>query len=266
MLIDTNTYAGHWPFRMLKNNTVQEVCDNAEKNGITHVVIASLNAVFYKDPFDGNRELMEEIRACKTSVKILPLAVVNPTYTGWEKYARKAIEEDGFCGFEICPAYHGYTLLPSSNGYKRFYYAKEVMELAKEYDVPVRITTCFENCRQRHLMDLQYDLKADDICNLLSECPGVSVIITGTNPMVFGEKMKEYAKKYDNVFFEISKIEGYARDVMKKAAEALGPEHLCFGTLSPFHYVQPSMLKLRYVDEFKDKGIEDNVKRIFKNI
>ncbi len=267
MLIDVNTYAGHWPFRMLKNNTVQAVCDNAEKNGITHVVIASLNAIFYKDPFDGNRELMEEIKNCKTNVKILPLAVVNPTYTGWEKYARKAILEDGFCGFEICPAYHQYPIVPHWEGYYRRYPAAEVMKLAQELNVPVRIATCFENNRQRHLMDIADDVKGDDIYTLLSEYPGTSVIITGSMVSNLGEKMREYTRTHDNVFFDISKIEGHATPVAKNAVAFAGVEHLCFGTLSPFHYVQPDLIKLEYLEVFKDKGIEaENVRKIFPQL
>ena len=264
MFIDANTYAGHWPFRMLKNNTVQAVCDNAEKNGITHVVIASLNAIFYKDPFDGNRELMEEIKECKTNVKILPLAVVNPTYTGWEKYARQAIK-DGFCGFEICPQYHGYSMKPTSNGYRRIYPAEDVMKLAKELNVPVRICTGFENFRQRHFMDIPTDITGDELYTLFSEVPGTSAIITCTGAGALGEKMFGYIKEHDNIFFDISRIEGHVSSGAKDAAEFIGCEHLCFGTLAPFHYVQANMVKLGYLKEFKDKGLEDNVRKIFKD-
>ena len=265
MLIDANTYAGHWPFRMLKNNTVQAICDNAEKNGITHIVIASLNAIFYKDPFDGNRELMEEIKACKTNVKILPLAVVNPTYTGWEKYARQAIE-DGFCGFEICPQYHGYSMLPGSKGYYRIYPAADAFKLAKELNVPVRICVGFENFRQRHWMDIPGDITGDELYTLFSEVPGTSAIITCAGVASLGEKMHGYIKEHDNIFFDISRIEGHAAPAAAMAAEYAGCEHLCFGTLAPFHYVQTDMIKLRYIKEFKDKGLEDNVKKIFNNL
>jgi len=263
MLIDASTYAGHWPFRMLKDNKVQDVCDNAEKNGITHIVIASLNAIFYKDAFDGNRELMEEIKACKTNVKILPLAVVNPTYTGWEKYARQAIKE-GFCGFEICPQYHGYSIRPSFKGYYRIHPAAEVLKLAKELGVPVRICVGFENFRQRHWMDVPADITGDELYALFSEIPGTSAIITCAGVASLGEGMRGYIKRHDNIFFDISRLEGHVSCAAKDAVEFAGCEHLCFGTLAPFHYVQVNMVKLRYIKEFKDNGLEDNIKKIFK--
>lgn len=267
MLIDVSCYAGHWPFRMLKNNSVQGVCDNAEKHGITHVVLASLNSVFYKDPGDGNRELMEEIKACKTPVKILPLAVVNPMRPNWEKFARKAILEEGFCGFEIFPDYHGYGFLPHFSTYERTYPAAQVMKLAKELDVPVRICVAFENYRQRHYMDMQSDVPGKDIFPLLNEYPGVSVIITGASIGSLGDDIKKYVEEHDNIFFDISRLDGYAYHPTKGLLNYTDVSHLCFGSLSPFQYIEPNLLKLVYYDDLKNQGIEaDNIKKIFTQI
>lgn len=267
MLIDASAYAGHWPFRMLENNSVQAVCDNAEKNGITHVVISSLHSVFYKDPSDGNRELMTEIKNCKTPVKILPLAVVNPMRPNWEKFARRAISKEGFCGFEIHPTYHGYGILPHFSTYDRTYPAAEVLKLAKELGVPVRICAAFENYRQRHYMDMQTDIPGNDICTLLQEVPGTSCIIAGASITTLGAGICDYAKEHDNVFFDISRVDGYSAHPAKRLLDYVDSKHLCFGTLAPFQYIAPNLLKLAYYEEFQNRGIEaENIRKIFPQI
>ena len=271
MLIDVNTYAGHWPFRALVNNSLQAVCDNAEKNGITHVVTASLNAVFYRNPTDGNRELMAEMKNLNTSVKVLPLAVVNPNYPNWEKFARRAIAEEGFVGFEIFPQYHGYGFRPIVNPaepYKNIYPGSDLLKLAKELDVPVRINMAFENFRQRHHMDVTFDPAADDLYMMLSTCPGVKVIINSTNPLGLGEKMEKYINENKaTTVFDITRSEGLAAGTAKIIAEKFGTEIMCFGTMMPFQYPESNLVKLKYVKEFVNQGIEDvNARKIFPNL
>lgn len=267
MIIDANVYAGHWPFRTLEDNTVQAICDNAEKNDITHIIISSLNSVFYRDTFEGNRELMEEIKACKTSVKILPLAVVNPMYPGWEKYARRAIADEGFCGFEIFPLYHDYAFDSVQKGYFRVFPVVDVLKLAKELDVPVRINFSFENFRQRHWLDIPGDPKGDALYTSLSQCPGVKLIINSCNPYGLGEKMQEYIKNNDNILFDITRIDGFASGAAKATLNYMSADHLCFGTMAPFQYVETNLVKMKYVPVLKDQGIEaDNIRKIFPQI
>lgn len=267
MIIDASVYAGHWPFRTLEDNTVQAICDNAEKNDITHIIISSLNSVFYRDTFEGNRELMEEIKACKTSVKILPLAVVNPMYPGWEKYARRAIAEEGFCGFEIFPLYHNYSFGPVQKGYFGTFPAADVFNLAKELDVPVRINMSFENFRQRHWNDIPDDPKGDDIYASISKCPGVKLIINSSAPYAMGEKMQEYIKNNDNILFDITRLDGFVAGTANATINYMSTDHLCFGSMSPFQYAETNLFKMKYVKQFKDKGIEaDNIRKIFPQI
>ena len=60
MFVDINTYVGHWPFRNLKYNTLNGLDELAQRNGITHMVVANLHGLFYKDCNVANLELLEE--------------------------------------------------------------------------------------------------------------------------------------------------------------------------------------------------------------
>ena len=75
MVIDTCTYIGHWPFRKLPCETLAETAARAEKAKITHIVCTNLNAIFYIDAMEGNRELLRQLRDYRGSVTVLPFAV-----------------------------------------------------------------------------------------------------------------------------------------------------------------------------------------------
>ena len=106
MLIDINTYVGHWPFRNLRHNTLQELDALAQRHEVTHMVVANLNGFFYKDANTANLELLEELQAYHGKTVFLPMAIVNPTYPEGEADARDMIAA-GFAGFELVPLYHG---------------------------------------------------------------------------------------------------------------------------------------------------------------
>ena len=98
MIIDTSAYVGHWPFRKVRQATLPEVAETAAKNDITHMIVASIQAIFYKDVMEGNLELAEDMRNYQGSVTVIPFAVVNPTYPAWEADMKRCINELGFRG------------------------------------------------------------------------------------------------------------------------------------------------------------------------
>ena len=54
------------------------------------------------------------------AVDLLPLAMVNPSFPGWERDLRQAVEELGCVGCGIVPNYHGYTVYdPCANALLR---------------------------------------------------------------------------------------------------------------------------------------------------
>ena len=102
MIIDVNTYLGHWPFRNLRNNTAQTLSKRAAENGITHMLVSSLNAIFYKDTMRGNLELKSELESFNGETVFLPLAVINPTYTAGKDLT--ACIKDYALGHRVVPA------------------------------------------------------------------------------------------------------------------------------------------------------------------
>lgn len=267
MLIDISTYVGHWPFRNLRYNTLQGLDELAQRNGITHMVVSNLNGLFYKDANTANLELLEALKAYDGKTVFLPLAIVNPTYIQWEKDARNMIEA-GFAGFEMAPLYHGYSLgaemLPDT--YLPQDRASKVMDLAEELDVPVRICSGFENFRGRSPLDTFENLKAEDYYKVLSKNLNTHVFVTSFHPGTAGENLGALLKERKNTYFDTTQFETFNSIHAKRVANILMPEQICFGSLSPFNYIESNLLKITYTPEFNYDMIRSNPARAFKSL
>jgi len=268
MFIDISTYVGHWPFRNLKYNSLEGLDMLAQRYGITHMVVANLHGLFYKDANTANLELLEELKNYNGKTKFLPMAIVNPTYIYWEQDARAMIEA-GFAGFELAPIYHGYKLgmQPKYDSYFPEQVAAPVMELAKELDVPVRICASFENIRGRGRMDVKENISGDEYFALLSKYPDVHVFCTNTSPLSGGEKFKELIKQRDNIYFDINECgEGLVYGIPEKILQIASMDQMCFGSMSPFDYMEVSLINMEYVPVYDSDAMKANGARAFKSL
>ena len=85
MLIDIHAYTGHWPFRQLRGSTCGALLERMIRVGVVISVVSNINGIFYKNTQSANVELYEEIKSNKQfRNRLIPFAVINPTYTDWE--------------------------------------------------------------------------------------------------------------------------------------------------------------------------------------
>lgn len=263
MTVDISTYVGHWPFRKLQFNTLEGLDILAQENDITHMAVANLNAIFYKDANEGNRELLAELAAYSGKTEFIPFAIVNPTYPGWERNAREMIAK-GFCGFELCPRYHGYSLAPEMlyDQYSPVHRAGKVFELAKELGVPVRICSSFENFRGRSDLDTPDNIKGDELFALLSKYPEVTVLATSFNPALAGEHFGKLIKERDNIFFDTTQGGVIDRRICAGLKNAVPEDCLCLGTLSPFQYIETNLLRVEMSELDSEKVYKNGARAL----
>ena len=62
MIIDINTWLGHYPFQKLAVDNAAKLSKELKSAGINKAYVSSINAVFYADPDLGNMELAAEIK------------------------------------------------------------------------------------------------------------------------------------------------------------------------------------------------------------
>lgn len=264
MIINASAYWGHWPFRNLCGNTLTAIAEAAKKNDITHMMIASLNAVFYKDTQKGNLELYRALRDYSKSVEFIPFAVINPIYPAWEEDLEEAVNKLGFRGIELCPKYHGYNLDGMQEGYQVINPAEDAARLAAKYNIPIRLNAGFENFRQRHLMDVKMDtFNALQLTRFLKNCPDTTVIINGATPSDMGDELHELVKKRNNVFFDITRLDSFMQQTMEDTVLCIGDSHMCFGSLSPFQYIQSNLAKVYFTKSLnKQRVLFENLKAL----
>lgn len=267
MFVDISTYVGHWPFRNLKYNTLEGLDKLAQEHDITHMVVSNLNGFFYKDANVANLELLEELKNYKGKTEFIPFAIVNPSYVEWERDAREMVAA-GFKGFELAPIYHGYSLAPEMlfDEYMPKHRALQVMNLAEELGVPVRICSSFENFRGRSPRDSYDNITGDQLYALLSKNMNVTVFVTSFHPLAGGEKFTALIKERKNTYFDPTSFEVFNSKAAEAILKVIDQDQLCYGSLSPFNYMEPTLLRIAYAPEFDYEAIKTNGAKAFKSL
>ncbi len=159
MIVDVNTYIGHWPFRQLRHNNAKDLLKYLSNGKVDKACVSSINAVFYKDCMEANRELIDEIKQYKD--KLIPFCIINPMYTNWKEDFIECVEELGFKGLELYPYYHDYKLDNDK--------ALELIELAIKHNILIHLPCAIANIRQRHSMDTLENLNIQQVENVLAK-------------------------------------------------------------------------------------------------
>ncbi len=172
MLIDTNAYIGHWPFRQHKYNSCSARLERMNRFGVDMAVVSNLNGVFYKNPQSANEELWEELRSDKIPAdRFIPFAVINPVYGSWRTHFEESTEKLGMKGVRLYPQYHGYDLSHPL--------CVELVKRSRDKGLPVAFSLRMVDSRPSSWMDLQiqkeWELK--DIVPIIRQVPDAKYLI-----------------------------------------------------------------------------------------
>jgi len=239
MIVDFNAYIGHWPFRRLPARSADEVVNLLDKTGIDMAAVSSLNSTLYADAHEGNLELIQEIRHHRE--RLIPVAVLNPKYPGWEYDLEECIRI-GFKGIRLYPQYHNYML--TDDECLRF--ISKVSEMNLVVSIPVRL----RDKRGRHWMDAARDIDFAEVEQLASKSPDSKIVLLESR----GAENSTLVK-YGNIYFETSRISTTLGE-MKKLFQLVGASRLVFGSGAPLKYISPATLRVQLLDvreEMKEK-------------
>lgn len=253
MIIDINTYIGHWPFRKIRYNSAKTLSKHLVNKGIDLACVSSLNAVFYKDTQQGNIELYEEIKSYKN--KFIPFAIINPSYAGWKKDFIYCIEKLKMKGLELYPYYHDYKLTDKNS--------IELINLATAMNIPIHLPCAIENIRQKHWIDTNKNLSIEEVSKVITLCEKAKFIISNGSSHTIAEYLNKTSKiKNGNVFFDFARVEIFNNDLYK-LIDTVSVDNIVFGSVSPFQYIEPQLVKLQYLTIEKiDKIKENNIKAL----
>jgi predicted TIM-barrel fold metal-dependent hydrolase len=244
-IVDANAFLGDWAFRPVDGDP-EALLDRMDRAGVDRAVVSSTEAVTYRNPHNGNRELREAVAGHED--RFLPLATVDPTYSNWRE-ALAECDEWGFRGVKLLPTYHDYD--PDDPA------AVELLEECARRELPVVLAATLEDQRGRHPRmrlrgdeGIRRDFWADDhvdaIVDLLKDAPDADVVLADCwthaarikrelTPRKEGLWYRNEARE-GRLLFVLDDLFMYYTSQGAEIVEEIGVDHLVFGPQLPFKY------------------------------
>ncbi|MBI4558443.1 MAG: amidohydrolase family protein [Candidatus Hydrogenedentes bacterium] len=227
-MIDINAKLGHWPYRPVPG--LDDLLRAMDSLGIERACVSSLDAVFYLNPQDGNDELVTWVQPHRN--RLIPLAVIKPTFRAWREDLRRCFEEYGMRGVVLYPNYHRYELTSSS--------LHDLMETSIARSVPVFLQAGLEDIRRQYDRERISEVPAAQIGQVARAFPAAKVIALG---LKIGQPEQMGQPLPDNLFFDTSNYEKMGE--LEFAVEHFGPGRIFFGTNFPLFNARANTDKLR---------------------
>jgi hypothetical protein len=245
MIIDVNAYLGAFAFRQLRHNTADGLLKLMDSKGIDKACVSSAASITYRNCQSGNEEIAEAVRP--HGDRLIPLAVVNPFYAGWQDDLKTCHDEFGMKGLRLYPGWHNYALADAC--------CLELIDAATELGMLISIPFRVEDYRQRSwLVDVK-DLTLAEIVPLLKSKPQAKFILL--NGAGYGNSPLGSTKGGvpANYWIEISRLSAVMTKEIDNLAGALGADRLLFGTGMPFNSPDPAQVKMEVI-ELGEEGKE----------
>jgi len=238
MIVDVNAYLGHFAFRRLRHNTAAALLALMDSKKIDKAVVSSASAITYRNAQAGNEEMAAEVRG--HSDRLIPFAVINPFYAGWQDDLKICHEEFGMAGLRLYPKWHNYQLSSAC--------CRELANAASERGMVISIPIRVEDNRERSwLLDIP-DVLLDEIVELVKACPKARFILLngiGYTGCPLGRKDNGLPSNYA---MELSRLSAVLANELGQLITNLGAERVMFGTGMPFNYPDPALVKLEVLD------------------
>jgi predicted TIM-barrel fold metal-dependent hydrolase len=239
MLIDINTWYGHWPFQRFTIRTVRDLERHLVDHGIEKALVSHLGTVFYQDPDPYNQELLQ---SCRRSKVLTAVPVINPHLNRWQDVFDDYVNQ-GVKTVRIIPTFHNYRL-----------YTRQVFELVEalaERDMRLIIQMRFEDERDRYFALNIHGPKIKQMVRLARRFPDFDFVCTN----VYLPEAKEIGKETDNVHVDISFAEWLF--TIEEMLSELGPDRIFFGSHTPILYTKPTVMKL--MDSGVPKAVKEQI-------
>ena len=251
MIVDVNCYCGHWPFRRIKNETLEGLLKSSETTGIDKMIVSSLNSIFYEDCYEGDEEIYEAALG-----KVFQALTVNPAFPTFMDDIRRGIEAFSIKAVRIFPGYHNYELDDAC--------VKELFDVLAKNQLPLLLSYQMEDRRKIH-MCMPEQLKNDKLLHMLQFNEKIPVVITNTHVGQWASFSK-YCEQYGNVYFDTSGIRYGQTDTIAKSLAMIPDTNIMYGSNFPLN-CRSSTLNYFRMDSIESTARENilykNAQRVF---
>lgn len=257
MIIDTNAYLGFYAFRQLRHDTAAELLRLMDEKGIERAMVSSASAITYRNAQSGNEEVASAVASHRD--RLIPFAVVNPVYAGWQDDLKICHEQFQMKGLRLYPKWHNYALSSQP--------CPDLIHAATERGMVVSIPIRVEDYRQRSWLVDVPDVPLDEIVAVVRACPNARFILlngAGYTRWPLGQEDNGLPANY---WIEISRLSALLDNEVGQLIARLGADRVVFGSGMPFKYPDPALLKLEVLDAppaVKDKIRSTNAAQLLR--
>lgn len=255
MIIDVNAYLGRWPFRRLRYNTPKGLVRLMDRAGISLAVVSS-SSVLYRNSHEGNLELAEEIKPYRD--RLIPFAVINPSYAGWREDLEECVGSLGMKGLRLHPNYHDYKLTDDC--------ASKLIREAANRGLPISIAIRMEDERQHHWLVKVPPVSIYETAEIINRFPEATFILAYIHGSE-AEMLLNACPKRENFYIELTShyLSGAYPNQLQSLVDRIGVERILFGSGIPLKYPESALMKIECLEvseEDKEKILHKNAERI----
>ncbi|MEO6187914.1 MAG: amidohydrolase [Ginsengibacter sp.] len=258
MLIDSNAYIGHWPFRHFEYDTLDALLGRMKEFGTDRSVVSNLNGIFYKNTQAANEELLEAIHSKRVyHDRFIPFAVINPIYGGWRDDFLTCSSNISIKGIRLYPQYHHYDITAPS--------CVELVKMCRDKGLPVAFSLRMVDRRSSSWMDLEKEWSLKDIVPIVRAVSDAKYLIVNVaNSTALNEEDTAVFRKADILMDSSGRNMINWPDLFKM----FGTDKFCFGTHSPILDYCTGLLRIESLRESEaDEKTKDllragNIKRM----
>lgn len=228
MLFDADVLVGHYPFRQFAYPHLDPSAVKAhlQDRGVTRAVLASLHAVFYTEPQQGDDELFPKI---VNDDFFVPAATINPSLHNWRDVLARSVEQFGCRMVRLVPNYHMYALTDPC--------VTEFMDVALEQNLLVCIVKRIEDERSHHPLMAVPAVENSQIVALAARYPQTLLVLSA-----YLNEISELAADCPHLVFDVAFAE--TMNTMARLTATVDPEQLLFSSHTPFFYTGAAIAKL----------------------
>ncbi len=246
--VDVNAYVGDYPFRAVPHPDPEALVRVMEREEIGEAWVASLPAVWHRDPTRANDELVRLLAPHKKRLR--PIPAIRPDWPGW----RETLKRQRASAAPAIRAYPVHWGLGAGDPH-----LNELAAECAEHGMPLLLTMRFEDLRQRHPMDVAGDLPAATVRELARADTGARIVVTAAGREMIEEVHWGLTPNEQSlVWWDISWIWGPPEDHLAHLFATIGSDRFVFGTGWPLRLAQTPRANLALLpDELRAHRLSD---------
>jgi predicted TIM-barrel fold metal-dependent hydrolase len=248
---DVNCLVGRWPFHRQAKFTLPDLVRAHAENGICSGFVASLESIFYNDPFEGDEDLHEALKGSSYR----QILTVNPTLPGLEADIKRGIDVFQIAGVRIYPGYHGYRLDAGQ--------LENLCGVLETFGLPLLLNLRLEDERLSHLFS-PAAIDPEDIVNFVKKYSRLKIALLGIkyNEVI---RLKSILTDCPNVYFDTSfLVKDYLFPIEKLTAD-FDSGKMLYGSLNPLNCMKSTFLAVdrAQISEKKEQIFCSNIENFF---